>query len=47
VLALPTQTTLVTKDSWVDPEKSKAATAAIEKIRDPGVPGPGSPLPSR
>ena len=46
VLALPTQTTLVTKDSWVDPEKSKAATAAIEKIRDPGVPGPGSPLPS-
>ena len=46
VLALPTQTTLVTKDSWVDPEKSKAARAAIEKIRDPGVPGPGSPLPS-
>ena len=46
VLALPTQTTLVTKDSWVDPEKSKAARAAIEKIRDPGVPGPGSRLPS-
>jgi MscS family membrane protein len=46
VLALPTQTTLVTKDSWVDPEKSKAARAAIEKIRDPGVPGPGSSLPS-
>ena len=44
VLALPTQTTLVTKDSWVDPEKSKAARAAIEKIRDPG--GPGSRLPS-
>ena len=46
VLALPTQTTLVTKDSWVDPEKSKAARAAIEKIRDPGVPGSGSSLPS-
>src|SRR6516165_10483362 len=46
VLALPTQTTVVTKDSWVDPEKSKAARAAIEKIRDPGVPGPGSSLPS-
>lgn len=46
VLALPTQTTLVKQDSWVDPEKSKAAKAAIEKIRDPGVPGPGSSLPS-
>lgn len=45
VLALPTQTTLVTQDSWVNPEKSKAARAAIEKVRDPGVPGPGS-LPS-
>jgi hypothetical protein len=30
----------------VDPEKSKAARAAIEKIRDPGVPGSGSSLPS-
>jgi MscS family membrane protein len=46
VLALPTQTTLVRQDSWVDPEKAKAAQAAIEKIRDPGVPGPGSILPS-
>jgi MscS family membrane protein len=46
VLALPTQTTLVRQDSWVDPEKAKAAHAAIEKIRDPGVPGPGSTLPS-
>jgi len=39
VVALPTQTTLVTQDSWVDPEKAKAAKAAIEKIRDPGGPG--------
>jgi MscS family membrane protein len=39
VVALPTQTTLVTQDSWIDPEKAKAAKAAIEKIRDPGVPG--------
>lgn len=46
VLALPTQTTLVTQDSWIDPEKSKAARAAIERVRDPGVPGPGSGLPS-
>jgi len=46
VLALPTQTTLVRQDSWVDPEKAKAVHAAIEKIRDPGVPGPGSTLPS-
>lgn len=40
VVALPTQTTFVTQDSWVAPEKAKAAKAAIEKMRDPGVPGP-------
>ncbi|MGB7845059.1 MAG: mechanosensitive ion channel family protein [Candidatus Acidiferrum sp.] len=39
VVALPTQTTFVTQDSWVDPAKEKAAKAAIEKIRDPGVLG--------
>jgi MscS family membrane protein len=39
VVALPTQTTFVTQDSWLDPEKAKAAKAAVEKIRDPGVPG--------
>ena len=39
VLALPTQTTLVTQDSWVNPQKAKAAQAAVEKSRDPGVPG--------
>jgi MscS family membrane protein len=40
VVALPTQTTIVTQDSWVHPEKAKAAKVAIEKARDPGVPGP-------
>jgi MscS family membrane protein len=40
VLALPSQTTYVTQDSWVDPEKAKAAQKAMEKMRDPGVPGP-------
>jgi MscS family membrane protein len=40
VVALPTQTTFVTQDSWVDPEKAKAAKAAVEKMRDPGAPGP-------
>jgi len=39
VVALPTQTTFVTRDAWVDPEKAKAAEAAVEKARDPGVPG--------
>jgi MscS family membrane protein len=40
VVALPTQTTLVMQDSWVDPEKAKAAKSAIDRMRDPGVPGP-------
>ena len=39
VLALPSQTTYVTQDSWIDPEKAKAAKKAMEKMRDPGVPG--------
>jgi MscS family membrane protein len=38
-VALPTQTTMVTQDAWVDPEKAAAAKKAIEKARDPGVPG--------
>jgi MscS family membrane protein len=46
VVALPSQTTIVTQDSWVDPEKTKAAKAAIERIRDPGVPGPEKLPPS-
>jgi len=39
VVALPTQTTFVTQDSWVNPSKAKAAQTAVEKSRDPGVPG--------
>jgi MscS family membrane protein len=39
VVALPTQTTFVTQDSWVNPSKAQAAQAAVEKARDPGVPG--------
>ena len=37
VVALPSQSAVMTQDSWVDPEKAKAA---IEKTRNPGVPGP-------
>jgi len=44
VVALPSQTTLVTQDAWIDPQKAKAAQAAIEKARAPGVPGPRTPL---
>jgi MscS family membrane protein len=39
VVALPTQTTFVTQDAWIDPQKAKAAESAVEKARDPGVPG--------
>jgi len=46
VVALPTQTTFVTQDSWINPEKAKAAKAAVEKVRDPGTPGPKSFLPN-
>jgi MscS family membrane protein len=46
VVALPTQTTIVSQDSWIDPQKAKAAQAAVEKARDPGVPGPRVPPPS-
>jgi len=42
-VALPTQTTIVTQDKWVDPEKAAAAERAIENSRDPGVPGPNHP----
>jgi MscS family membrane protein len=46
-VALPSQTTMVTQDQWVDPEKAAAARKAVEKVRDPGVPGPQHPeLPS-
>jgi MscS family membrane protein len=42
-VALPTQTTLVTKDQWVDPEKAAEARRVMEKSQDPGVPGRGRP----
>lgn len=42
-VALPSQTTMVTQDQWVDPAKAAAAQKAIEKSRDPGVPGPNHP----
>lgn len=43
VVALPTQTTLVTQDSWIDSEKNKTVQAAIDKLRDPGLPGAKTP----
>lgn len=42
-IALPSQTTIVKQDAWIDPEKAKVAKAAIEKARDPGVPGMNNP----
>ena len=42
-LALPTQTTMVTRDQWVDPSKAAAAQKAMDKNRDPGVPGTQHP----
>ena len=39
VVALPTQTTIVSKDAWIDPRKAQAAQAAVEKARHPGLPG--------
>src|SRR5256885_495254 len=38
-VAVPGQTTMVTRDSWIDPQKAAAAQKAMEKTRDPGVPG--------
>ena len=38
-IAVPGQTTMVTRDAWVDPQKAAAVQKAIEKSRDPGVPG--------
>jgi len=44
-VALPSVATLLTKDSWIDPEKARAAKAAIEKARDPNVSGGNMPVP--
>jgi MscS family membrane protein len=38
-VAVPGQTTMVTRDAWIDPQKAAAAQKAMEKSRDPGVPG--------
>ncbi len=43
VVALPSQTTLVSKDAWIDLERNKAAQAAINKGSDPGASGRQSP----
>lgn len=42
VVALPSQATIVTQDSWINPEKAKAAKAAVERVRGPGVQGVGN-----
>jgi MscS family membrane protein len=42
-IAVPGQTTMVTRDAWVDPQKAAAAQKAMEKSRDPGVPGTQRP----
>jgi MscS family membrane protein len=42
-LALFGESTVVTKDAWVDPEKIAAAKKAMEKKSDPGVPGSHHP----
>jgi MscS family membrane protein len=39
-VALPSQTTVVTQDHYVDPEKAAAAQKAIEKTRTPGAQHP-------
>jgi MscS family membrane protein len=38
-VALPSQTTMVTQDAWVNPEKAAAAHKAIEQSRDSGATG--------
>jgi MscS family membrane protein len=42
-IALPSQTTMVAQDAWVDPAKQKEAEAAIENARRPGVLGTKHP----
>jgi MscS family membrane protein len=45
VLAYSGQTEVVSRDAWVDPEKAKAAKSAMERVRNPGAPGPNGPGP--
>ena len=42
-IALPSQGPLGLQESWVDPEKAKAARARMEKTRDSGNSGDGAP----
>ena len=42
-VALPSQTTMVTRDNWVDPQKAAAAQKAMDKGRAAGAPGDGAP----
>ena len=44
VVALPTQTSIVTQDSWVNPNKANVIQAAIDKVRDSDAPGTQRPL---
>jgi MscS family membrane protein len=39
-VALPSQTTVVTQDHYVDPEKAAAAQKAVDKTRPPGIQRP-------
>jgi MscS family membrane protein len=45
VVALPTQTTFVTQDSWVDPQKARNVKVEIEKARVAAQQKLGKPLP--
>ena len=40
-VALPSQTTMVTQDAWVDPEKAAAAQKTMGKSQALGVPSSG------
>jgi MscS family membrane protein len=40
-VALPSQTTMVTQDAWVDPQKAAAALKAMGKSQAPGLPSFG------
>ena len=44
VVALPTQTTFVTQDSWVDPRKAETLKAAVEKYREANPEKPDKPV---
>ncbi len=45
VVALPTQTTFVPQDSWIDPRKAQTLKTAIEKSKVEKAEKPGKPIP--